>query len=153
MAQTQKDAFDIAGLNKTILDNQTQLKKSNDALTALTTKHTELTSAKAAVDKQVESLTVQGKKDTSEIAVLKKRIAELEALLKQANGRNDLLYTRVYALTYCALTYTTSPVRLTYTPPRVVSSRTLTNSCSHTSSHKLSYFFIHLRFMVSNISS
>ena len=85
-------------------------------MTALTTKHNDLTTAKAAVDKQVESLTAQSKKDTSEIAVLKKRIAELEALLKQANGKTDLLYTCFYALTYCALTYTPPPVVSSHVP-------------------------------------
>ena len=39
----------------------------------------------------IATLTAQGKRDTDEIAALKKRVAELEALLKQGNGNKHTL--------------------------------------------------------------
>jgi hypothetical protein len=66
---------------------QTQAKKDRDSIAALTT---------------------QGKKDVDEIVALKKRIAELETLLKQANGE--------YIILFYALSYTRSDILLPCTP-------------------------------------
>ena len=61
--------------SKSIVDLQIQLKQSNDESATLTASNV---SSKALMDKQIDALTAQGKKDESQIAALKTRIAELE---------------------------------------------------------------------------
>ena len=70
-----------------------QNKKMNNDLAILTKKHTELMTATAALDKQVETLTTQGKKDASAIAAQKiqldESIANLTALAVEYKGYRD----------------------------------------------------------------
>ena len=68
--------------SKSIVDLQIQLKQSNDESATLTASNV---SSKALMDKQIDALTAQGKKDESQIAALKTRIAELETAAAAAN--------------------------------------------------------------------
>ena len=83
----------------TIAAQQAQLKKSNDELSALTKLYKDLTTAKAAVDKQVESLTAQGKKDALEITGQKQKLLDLSSTLKAASDELAVLTKKHTELT------------------------------------------------------
>ena len=62
---------------------QTQLKTMKDEASAFSKKYNDLATAKASADKQVESLTVQGKNDADEILSLTMRASELATQVKR----------------------------------------------------------------------
>ena len=70
---------------KSTADLRAQLKTANDEASTLTKKCNDLTIEKTAFVKQVEALIVQGKRDSDEIAALKKKILELDGALKKSS--------------------------------------------------------------------
>ena len=83
----------MSDAEKTIGALQIKVKQDADEFAALTKKHIELTSAKTAVDKQLESMISQNKKATDEIASLKRQLNEAEAGGSSPNVHQVLYYT------------------------------------------------------------
>ena len=84
---------------------QANVQQDTDELTALTKKYDDLTTAKAAADKQVEALTTQvetltaqGKKDSDEILGLRKKVANLEGQVKSITVENEMVENQVKEL-------------------------------------------------------
>ena len=101
-AQMKKEADTMISLRKRISDLEGQIKSITEE-NELAENQISLLQTQGKKDKDaIATLTAQGQRDSDEIAELKRRVAELESLLKQANGRTlsrALSYTPSHTLT------------------------------------------------------